>query len=155
MISVHNGATEGYALALTTGKLFGFALQQMLQAQNFSRLLHTLLDLLRWRMLQLETESHVIVDGHVGVEGVVLKYHCDVAVLRVNVIDHPVADQNFACRWVFQASHHTQAGAFSAAGRPDQHQKLAVLDIEVDIVDDFNLVEVFVDVLELHTRHGQ
>ena len=49
-----------------------------MRAASLTRLLD-----LRLRILaDLETERHVVVDGHVRIEGVVLEHHGDVAVLR-------------------------------------------------------------------------
>ena len=45
-------------------------------------------------LAELEAEGHVLVHRHVGVEGVVLEDHGDVAVFRRDVVDDPVADED-------------------------------------------------------------
>ena len=48
------------------------------------------------------------------------------------VIDDDVANSDFAGSDVFKAGHHAKAGAFAAARRPDQHDKFAVFDVQVN-----------------------
>ena len=50
------------------------------------------------RAAQLEREAHVGGDRHVRIERVVLEHHGDVALLRRQVVDHAVADADFAAR---------------------------------------------------------
>jgi hypothetical protein len=50
-----------------------------------------LMDLLLGHLPQLQPERHVLVHRHVRVQGVVLKHHRDVAVLRRDVVDDALA----------------------------------------------------------------
>jgi hypothetical protein len=83
----HDGAAHGHALALAAGQLLGFALQQVLDAQDVRRLAHAGVDLRLGIAAQLQAEGHVLVDAHVRVERVVLEHHGDVAVLGRHVVD--------------------------------------------------------------------
>src|SRR6266571_7040669 len=56
----HNRSTQGYPLALSPGELFGLAFEQLLQAQDFSRLLHSRVDVLCGDMAHLEPESDIV-----------------------------------------------------------------------------------------------
>ena len=88
----HDGAADGHALALAAGQGRGLALQELLDAQDLRGLLDALLDLRLGELAQLQAEGHVVVDGHVRIEGVVLEDHGDVPVLGRDVVDHAVAD---------------------------------------------------------------
>ena len=90
-----NGTPHRHPLALTARKSLGLALEQFLNAENLRRLLHSRVDLVLGVLPQLETESHVLVNGHVGVERVVLKNHGDIAIFGRDVVDYRSIDRNF------------------------------------------------------------
>ena len=83
-------------------------------------------------MAQLQSEGHVIINGHVGVQSVVLENHGDIAVLRSHVVDQAVADVQLAVGDVFQAGDHTQGGGLTAAGGADQDDEFLVLDVQIE-----------------------
>src|SRR5258708_3293551 len=148
-----DGAAKGDALALATGQLFGFALQIVLQTQDFSGFIDALLNLQFGHVAQFEAKSNVVKDSHVGIESVVLENHRDIAIFGVDAVDNAVTDDNFTLGDIFQSCHHTQAGAFAAARGADQDEELFVLDVEIDVVDDLDFVEAFVDMFKLDTSH--
>ena len=69
------------------------------------------------------------------VESVVLEHHRDVAILRRQVGDVAVADVDAALGNLFEASEHTKRGGLTTAGRADENHELAVLDLEVQLVN--------------------
>ena len=83
--------------------------------------------------------GQVFVDRHVGVEGVALEHHRDVAVLGDDVVHDPVADPQLPLADGLQAGHTAQGGGLPAAGRTDQDQELAVADLQVEVVDSSRL----------------
>ncbi len=85
-------------------------------------------------VLHLQSEAHVVRDGHVRVEGVVLEDHRDVAVLRGQVGDVAVTDEDAALVDLFEACEHAQRGRLATAGRADEHHELAVFDVQVELV---------------------
>ena len=87
-----------------------------------------------------------------GYKRVVLEHHGDVAVLRLDVVDDPVADAHLAAGDRLQPGHHPQGGGLAAAGRPDEHEELAVGDIEAEVVD--GVKAVLVDLVDIVHRHG-
>jgi len=66
----------------------------------------------------------------VRVQGVVLENHRDVALARRSVVDHATVDRDRARTRRLQPGDHPQQRRLAAAGRPDQHQQLAVGNIE-------------------------
>jgi hypothetical protein len=70
-----------------------------------------------------------------GIQRVVLEHHRDVAVARRDVVDDPVPDPDLAAGRLFQTGHHAQRGGLPAARRPHQNQELAVVNLQVEVVD--------------------
>jgi hypothetical protein len=106
--------------------------------------------------LSLEiSDGEVVEDAHVRVERVGLEDHGDVAVLGRHVIDHSIADPQLAVGDLLQPGHTAQSGRLATAGRADQDEELAVLDLEVEIVhgDDLGAVPLR-HVVERDGRHG-
>jgi len=83
-----------------------------------------------WRILERE----VVVHGHVRVERVALEDHRDVAILRRQVVDDPIADADLAAADLLEAGEHAQGGGLAAAGGADEHHQLPVPDLEVEVV---------------------
>lgn len=69
------------------------------------------------------------------VERVVLEHHGDVPVLGRQVGDVAVTDADDAGVDVLEPREHPERGGLSAAGRADQDEELAVLDVDVERVD--------------------
>src|SRR5262245_15365478 len=135
-------------------ELPGLALEELLDAQDVGRLLHALLDLGLGELPHLQAEGHVVVDGHVGIEGVVLEDHGDVAVLGGQVVDHALTDGDLAGGDLLQAGHHAQGRQLATARRAHQHDELLVADVEVDVLDRVYLVVLLVQILHQYLRHG-
>ena len=127
----------------------------MLQVQSLGGLVDPLVDLVLGDLLLDEAEGDVLVDGHMGVEGVVLEDHGDVPVLGGHVVDHPVADEELAVADVLQAGDHPQGGGLAAAGGAYQDDKLLVLDLQVQVRYNSDAAGVgFSDVLKGDACHG-
>src|SRR2546429_3752200 len=105
-------------------------------------------------MMHLEAESHVVGDVHVGIEGIVLKHHGDIAVFGRHAIDQSVTDVEMASAGFIQACYHAQDRAFAGTRGSDQHHKFVVIDGQADIMHHFYFAEVLVDVLEANTSHS-
>ena len=88
-----------------------------------------------------------------GIKGVVLENHGNIAVFGSNAIDDPIANGNITFGQFLQARYHTQAGTLAAARWADQHQELFVLDIQVDVMNNLDLTETLVDVVKFDTCH--
>ena len=73
-------------------------------------------------------------DGHVRIQRVRLEHHRDVAVLRRHHRDVAVADEHVAGVDRLEAGEHPQRRRLAAARWADQHEELAVFDLEVERV---------------------
>ena len=147
-----DGAANGDALALTAGQGLGLAVQVLSDVQDLSGLTDLLVDLLLGDLTQLQGKGHVLRHGHVGIQGVVLEYHGDIAVLGFHVVHALAVDQQIALGDVLQTGHHAQRGGLAAAGRTDQHDELLVRDLQIEVVDGGHLVVV--DLLDAFQRNS-
>ena len=81
-----NRAAHRDALALTAGQLSGIAIEIRDETENVAGLLNALLDLGLRALGEHQRERHVVADGHVRIERVVLEHHRDVALFRRAVL---------------------------------------------------------------------
>jgi hypothetical protein len=88
------------------------------------------LDLLVRTPGDLQRKAHVFADRHMRIERIGLEDHRDVAGARRQVVDDIVADLDRAAADIFEAGDHPQRRRFSAAGRADQSDELAVLRLQ-------------------------
>ena len=80
----------------------------------------------------LQAEGHVVVGRHVRIERVVLEHHRDVAVLRRQVVDDAARRSGRRPTViVLEPRDHAERGRLAAARRPDEHDELAVVDLQV------------------------
>jgi hypothetical protein len=91
-----------------------------------------LVDFILAQLPDSQAVRHVLIDGHVRVQGVILKHHGDVAFAGRQIIDLALTNEEVAAGNVFQPGDHPERGTFRTAGRPDQHHKFPIVDIEVD-----------------------
>ena len=124
---------QSNTLTLTTGQSLGLAIQQVLDLQDLSSLVHTLVDLILRGLAQFQTESDVLVNGHVGVQSVALEHHGDITILRGNVVDQTAADVHLALGDLLQTGDHTQGGGLAAARGADEDDELLILDLQVEV----------------------
>jgi hypothetical protein len=90
----------------------------------------------------------------VGVQGVILEHHGDVAVLGGHVVDHPAADADLALGDVLQPGHHPQRCGLAGARRADQDHEAVVGDVQGQIVDGRRCARVDLgDVVQFDARH--
>src|SRR6187431_2539204 len=131
----HDRTTHGDALTLATGECLRLAGEVLLEVEELGGLEDAGSTLFLADAGDLQGEAHVLGDRHVRVQRVVLEHHRDVAVLRRDVGDIAIADQDAAGVDLFEAGQHAQQGGLSAAGGADENQELAIGDLEAQLVD--------------------
>ena len=105
------------------------------------------------QLAHLQAEGHVVVDVHVGIEGVGLEHHGDVPVLGGDVVDQPVADEDVPGGDLLQARHHAQGGGLAAARGAHQDQELLVLDLDGQVVHRGDVAELLGHMVERYVGH--
>ena len=129
-----DGAADGDTLPLAAGQGLGLTVEVLRDVEDLGGLFDLAVDLRLGDLLQLEGEGHVIIDGHVGIERVVLEDHGDVAVLRGHVVHELAVDVQLALGDLLQTGDHAERCGFAAAGRADEDDEFLVLDVEVELL---------------------
>jgi hypothetical protein len=89
----------------------------------------------------------------VRVEGVGLKDHGNVTVLRGDIVDHSVSDPDLSFGDLLESGQAAESSCLSAAGWADQYEELFVVYSDVQVVDSDYVSKPFVDFVELYTSH--
>ena len=124
------GSGQSDALLLTAGQLVGLPVCQMGDLHQLQRLVHLGLDLLGGHLPCLEAVGHVLPDGQVGEDGVVLENHADVAFVGGNVVDPFFAKVEVAALDGVEAGDHPQKRGFAAAGGAEKGKEFALLNVQ-------------------------
>ena len=122
------GTRQRDALLLTAGEVARLALGEVGDLHQLKRLLHTLLYLRLGDLPRLETVGHILRDGQMGEDGVVLEDHADVALMRRYVVDTPVAEVEVAALDGVEAGDHAEQGRLAAAGGTEQGEEFSLMD---------------------------
>jgi len=128
----NDGASHGDPLALPTRESFGLAIEVGLEIQQLGCVLNAGGTVLFANTGDLQRKPHVFCHGHVGVEGIVLEDHRDIAVFRRDIGDISVTDEDAPIIDFFESCEHSQRRGLSAARRPDENKELAIFDPEVE-----------------------
>ena len=149
-----DGTADGNALTLPARERLGAPVEKLLDTEDLGRLAHACIDLLLRILPKFQTERHVVVDGHVRIESVVLEDHRDVAVLRRNIVDQPVVDVDLTLRHVLQPRDHPKQRRLPAPRWSHQHDELAILDGQTHVAhSDDAAIEDLLDVLDHDVSH--
>ena len=95
-----------------------------------------------------QRELDVVADRHVAEQRVVLEHEPDLALAGVRVRHVAAVQRDAAVIDLGQAGDRAQQRALAAAARSEQHEKLAVLDVERDVVDDGLVLIALGDLVE-------
>ena len=128
-----DGTAERDTLALTTRKSLGLTRKVIGDAEDLCRGLDLFVDDFLGHLAELETECHVVVDGHMRIERVVLEDHRDVSVLRDDVVDELAVDIKFARRNFFETGDHTERRGLTAARGTDEDDEFLIPDVEAEV----------------------
>jgi hypothetical protein len=122
-----NRPAQGNPLPLTAGKLSRTAFEICLNAQQVGCMLNFLIYFCFGFLAELEGKSHVFIDSHMWIEGVILEYHGNVTVFGKDVVHHLFPDFNLAFGNGFQSGNHPEDGCLAAAGWSNQDDEFLVL----------------------------
>jgi hypothetical protein len=87
-------------------------------------------------------------------ERIALKHHRDAALGGRHVIDDAPADRQVAVRHIFEPCDHAQQRGLAAARRPEEHAKLVLADLQIDVADHGRVVSIrFLHAPQGNARH--
>ena len=116
-------------------RALGFRSAERLQADHLERLHRRLPPLLLADAVHLETELDVLERRPVREEREVLEDRRRRALVRRQVDQRHAVEQDLPLRRVLVPSDHPQRRRLPAAGRAEQDDVLAVIDVKVDVID--------------------
>ena len=156
----HQRAAQRNALALSAGELRRAAVEQLLDGEHFCHVIYPLVNFLPGCLFGFQGEGHVFPHRHVGIQGVFLKYHGNVTLLRRHkgfvlalagrAGHHILTETDFAADGVQKARDAVHGCGFAAAGGAQKHAELAVLDFQVQLIQHkgFALVIAYAQILD-------
>jgi hypothetical protein len=104
-------------------------------------------------LAHLQPEGDVLHHRHVRKQRVALEHHAGVAVPGRQKGHILAADARRAAARLDEAGDHAQGGGLAAAGRPEQHDELAVGDVERHPRDDGVIAVALGEIDQLEPRH--
>ena len=139
----HDRAADGDALALAAGHGGGLAVEQRAELR-ISAAFCTRSSICLARARSSSDRSHVVVHRHVRIERVGLEHHRDATlggstgdvaspISMVPDVSPPDPDK-------------PQQGGLAAAGRADENDEFAIVDLQVNALDDMNVAKGFFDI---------
>ncbi|KKO63297.1 hypothetical protein VM94_03048 [Janthinobacterium sp. KBS0711] len=141
----HDGAAHGHALALAAGQGARLAVEQVVDFQDGGGGAHALFDFRLGELAQLQAKAQVVEHGLVRIQRIVLEDHGDVALARRQVVDDLPLDGDGAARDGLEPRNHAHQGGFSTTRRAHEDDEFALLDFQVDAMNDFDAVVVLLD----------
>jgi hypothetical protein len=125
----NNGPAHGNALPLPPRQGLRLAIEEVPERKDAGGLPYPLVDILLGYLLDLEPKGHVVVDGHVWVQRVILENHRDIPILRRDVVNRFLSDSHGPLRDRFQTRDHSQGRGLAATRGTNEHHELAVGDV--------------------------
>ena len=104
-------------------------------------------------LLHSQAEGDVLEDVEVREDGVALEHHGDAAAARRQIGRVAATDQHAPAVDLLEPGEAAQQRRLAAPRRPEQDDKVAVGDLEVDVVDGDHLPEGLADGLEANVGH--
>ncbi|MNQ09483.1 hypothetical protein D3C85_223000 [compost metagenome] len=150
----HHGAAHGDALALSARERARQAVQVGREVEQAGGLFDARAEVAFGLAARARAEGDVLVDRQVRVERIALEHHRDVALLRRQVVGPCAADAQLAAADGLQPRDHAQQRRLAAARGADEHDELAVGNVQVDAVHDGHAGEILAQLLELNLSHG-
>ena len=130
-----HGAGQRHTLLLAAGELVGEPLLHALELHQLHYVIGAADDLILRDLGHPQAVGDVFPDVQVGEQGVGLEHHGDAPLVGGNLGHVPVADEHVAAGGILEAGNHPQGGGFATAGGAQQGHHLAVLDLQIDMVN--------------------
>jgi hypothetical protein len=132
--AANEGAAKGDALALAAGEGGGVAVEAGGEVEELSGVADAAVGFRLGEMADLQAESEVVIDRHVGVEGMVLEDHGDIAVPRGEVVDDLAGEGDGARVGLLESADEPQGGGLAATRGADEDEEFPVVYEEGGVV---------------------
>jgi len=149
----HDRPADGDALALAAGELARLAVEIVGEVERRGGLADLACDHVGLAARHLQREADVGAHAHVRIERVGLEHHRQPALGRANIADILAVDENPPRGQILEPGDQPQQRRLAAARRPDEDGELAVLDVEIDVIDDVHRAERLAHRLQLDGAH--
>ena len=150
----NDGTCQSHPLFLSTRKLPRQPVEILLDIHCCRRLLDLVIDGRVLLVLHLHADTHIVVHRQIAVQRVILKYDGNIPLHWRTVVDHLAVQQQLAGGDLLQARQHAQNGGFSTAGWSHKDDKLAVIHIQIEIMDGMKPIGIhLVYILKLYFSH--
>ena len=128
------GAGDADALLHAAGKLSRLFVEGVAEADHFEVAGAVLPDLFLRPLgpLRLDGEGNIAQHAHPGHQGVALKHH---AAVEAGAAHLATVHEGVARRGFFESGQHIEDGGLAAAGVADDANELALVDVEVDVLE--------------------
>ena len=124
------GPGDGHTLLLPAGELARQAPSQRLQLHQPQHLRHPRLTFGAGETPHLQPEGDVARHAEMREQRIVLKHHAHIAQIRRQMADALTFQRDLARRCVHKPRDHAQCRGFAAAGRTEQHDHLALFNLQ-------------------------
>ena len=138
-----NRAAYGHPLSLAAAQFLRLPLQLPFDLQEAGRLTDSLPNFSFRQAPQAQGEGHVLVDVHVGIQGIALKDKGYVSLLRRQVVNALAVERDRSAGGLFQPGDKPEKGGLAAARGPQQYAELPIVHFERDLFEHFRGAERF------------
>ena len=121
---------QGNALLLTTGKTFRHPVRILIYLHQLQKLLCLLLNFLFRKLALFQAEGNIFFHGHIRKDGIVLKYHADIPLCRIHIIDPDIIKKEVTALNGIEARNHPQQRRLTAPGWTKEGEELTLPDIQ-------------------------
>ncbi|HUC16391.1 MAG TPA: hypothetical protein VMA37_01745 [Acetobacteraceae bacterium] len=130
-----NRASDRDPLLFAATDLANVPIQKVADAKQLGNVRHTLFDLGGRYLAHLERVAEIPADREVRVESIALEGHADMAMPRLERADIARADKNAATLDLLEAGNKADQRRLAATRRSEQAQEFAVMDFQVEFVE--------------------
>ena len=147
---IDNRSCNGHALLLTTGKRLHISVLIVGHAHHLEHLADSLVNLLLRNLLKFEAERNVLIHIKMREESITLEHCIDRTLMRRHISNVSTVDKDFTRICRSETRNHTQKRRLATARRSEQGKELALLDRNVDIVENAFFAEALADILDFN-----
>ena len=141
-------AGDGHTLLLSAGEKRHVPLLVSLQVHQGEHSRHFLADDVLARLFDPEAEGDIVVNVHVGEQGVALEHGVDLPPVGRHLVDALAVEDHGPFVLLQEAAEDAEQRCLSAAGGPEESDEFIFRDIQVDAFQDHLSVKAFHDVPE-------